>query len=89
MYKVVYTKTFERDFQKLDKSIAKRIIAKINEISQNPQNISFVKYSPKNLQKLCKLRVGDWRILFWVEHKEKIITLYSVEHRDKIYKNLK
>lgn len=89
MYKVVYTKTFENDFKKLDKSISRRIIAKINELSQNPQSIKPLRYSPRNLQKLCKIRVGDWRILLWIEHKQKTIILYSIEHRDKIYKNLK
>lgn len=88
MYKIVYTKTFEKDFKKLDKSVVDRIITKIFEIAKNPQNIKLLKYSPKNLEKLCKLRIGDWRILFWVDHDNKVITLYAVEHRSKIYKRL-
>lgn len=88
MYKVVYTSTFERSIKKLDKATAKRIINKISEATQNPHNIKPLKYSPKDMPNLCKLRIGDWRILFWIDHKEKTITLYVVEHRSKIYSAL-
>ena len=88
MYKVVYTKTFEKDISRLDATVAKRIVVKILELSSGSRNFQPIKYSPKGLEKLFKLRVGDWRILFWLDHKEKIIILYTVEHRSKIYYNL-
>lgn len=88
MYKIIYAKTFEKDIKKLDKAIIKRIFDKISEATKNPKILKPLKYSPKNLQKLTKLRVGDWRILFWLDHKTKTITLYTVEHRSKIYSNL-
>lgn len=89
MYKIVYTRTFENDLKKLDKPVAQRIIAKIFEIANNPYNIQLLKYSPKGLENLYKLRVGDWRVLFWLDHDNKTLTLYIVEHRSKIYKNLR
>lgn len=89
MYKIVYTKTFENDLKKLDKSVGQRIIAKIFETANNPYNTQPLKYSPRGLENLCKLRVGDWRILFWLDHSDKTLTLYTVEHRSKIYKNLR
>ncbi len=88
MYNIVYTKTFENDLKKLDKPAVQRIIAKILETANNPYNIQPLGYSPKGLEHLYKLRVGDWRILFWLDHGEKTLTLYIVEHRSKIYKNL-
>lgn len=30
-----------------------------------------MKYLPKDLEGLQKYRIGDWRILFWVDHKKK------------------
>ncbi|MEW6620908.1 MAG: type II toxin-antitoxin system mRNA interferase toxin, RelE/StbE family [bacterium] len=33
-----------------------------------------------------KLRVGDWRIIYSIEHSSQIITVYAIEHRSKIYK---
>lgn len=43
---------------------------------------------PEDLSGLCKLRVGDWRILYWVYHKEEIIRVYRVQHRSEIYREL-
>ena len=88
MYKIVYTATFEKDIKKLDKQTIKRIFDKIFGIADNIQNIKPLRYSPRGLEKLYKLRVGDWRILFWVDNSNKIITLYTVAHRSKIYSNL-
>ena len=28
---------------------------------------------PEDLAGLCKLRVGDWRILYWIYHAEKVV----------------
>jgi len=44
---------------------------------------------PDDLSGLQKYRIGDWRVLFWVDDSKKEITLYSVKHRKEIYKKLK
>jgi hypothetical protein len=36
---------------------------------------------PDDLAGLCKLRVGDWRILYWIYHAEKIVRIYRIQHR--------
>lgn len=88
MLKIVYTKIFEKDLSRLEAAVTKRIILKISELGFGSHNFQSLGYSPKGMEKLCKLRVGDYRVLFWVDNKEKIATLYSVEHRNKIYKKL-
>ena len=88
MYKILYTLSFEKSFSKLDKFIQHRVKEKIEQLSKNPQLIKKLKYSPKNFGGLCKYRIGDWRILFWVDHAKMEITLYLVDRRDSAYKNL-
>jgi mRNA interferase RelE/StbE len=41
---------------------------------------------PDDLAGLCKLRVGDWRILYWVYHSEKIVRIYRIQHRSEVYR---
>lgn len=87
MYRIKTTPTFDRDIKKLDRQIAKRIIKKIEWLaSQSKLPDLSVKYLPKNLEGLQKYRIGDWRILFWVDEKKKEIILYGVAHRKEIYK---
>ena len=90
MYKIRTTPTFERDIKKLDRSIARRIIEKIEQLDNTPEILKHpVKYLPKDLEGLQKYRVGDWRVLFWLDHQQKEITLYGVEHRSKVYKRFR
>lgn len=86
MYKIKFTPTFEEDLKKLDRHIAKRIIEKIDWLAKNPKALGApVKYLPKTLKGLRKYRVGDWRILFWLDQRNKMIILYGAEHRGSIY----
>ena len=43
---------------------------------------------PDSLSGLCKLRVGDYRILYWVYHGQKLLRLYRVQHRSEVYRDL-
>ena len=43
---------------------------------------------PDDLAGLCKLRVGDWRILYWIYHTEKIVRIYRIQHRSEVYRGL-
>jgi mRNA interferase RelE/StbE len=43
---------------------------------------------PDDLAGLCKLRVGDYRILYWIYHAEKIVRIYRIQHRSEVYRDL-
>jgi len=87
MYQIKTTPTFDKNIKKLDRQVAKRIIRKIEWLASRSEmpNLS-VKYLPKDLEGLQKYRVGDWRVLFWLDYKNKEIILYGVRHRREIYK---
>lgn len=90
MYQIKTTPTFDKDIKKLDRQVAKRIIEKIEYLANHPELLRFpVKYLPKHLEGLQKYRIGDWRILFWLDYQKKEITLYGVEHRGVVYKKFK
>lgn len=86
MHKLNSTATFKKDLKSLDQSVAKRVVEKIEYLAKNPHLAEAVAYLPHNLKGLKKYRVGDWRVLFWVDDVKKEITLYAVEHRGSVYK---
>jgi len=43
---------------------------------------------PDDLSGLCKLRVGDWRILYWIYQAEQIVRIYRIQHRSEVYREL-
>lgn len=90
MYSLETTPTFDKDIKKLDQTLAKRIIAKLEFLAEHPELLhNTLAYLPKDLDGLQKYRIGDWRVLFWVNNKRGAITLYGVDNRGHIYKKLK
>jgi mRNA interferase RelE/StbE len=43
---------------------------------------------PEDLAGLCKLRIGDYRILYWIYPAKKLIRIYRIQHRSEIYRQL-
>lgn len=86
MYQVFYTPTFEKSFKQLDGVVQQRLKKKIQWLADNPQLLNDrVKYTPPELDGLRKYRLGDWRLLFWVNHAEKTLTLYLIDRRGSVY----
>jgi mRNA interferase RelE/StbE len=90
VYTLETTPQFDADIEALDPPIALRVLKKLKWLSQNPQALRFgLKHMPNDLRDLQKYRIGDYRILFWVDRTSQKITLYGVEHRRDIYRRLK
>ena len=43
---------------------------------------------PEDLAGLCKLRVGDYRALYWNYPDQKLVRIYRIQHRSEIYRRL-
>lgn len=90
MYTLETTPQFDADVEQLDPPVALRILKKLKWLGENPDALRFgLKHMPDDLQGLQKYRIGDYRVLFWVDHAAQKITLYGVEHRRSVYKRLK
>ena len=42
---------------------------------------------PDELSGLCKLRIGDWRILYWVYPAQSLVRIYRIQHRSEVYRD--
>ena len=43
---------------------------------------------PEDLAGLCKLRVGDYRILYWNYPAQELVRIYRIQHRSEVYRRL-
>lgn len=86
MYNVLFTKTFKKDFKKLDKHI--QILIK-NWINKNLVNSNNPYMKGKRLKgKLSdywRYRIGDYRLLVRTDDDLLVILLIKVGHRKSIY----
>ncbi|MBI3582800.1 MAG: type II toxin-antitoxin system RelE/ParE family toxin [Nitrospinae bacterium] len=91
MYKVTFLPDAEGSFKKLDKPVQSRIAQKIDWLAANADKIIHHPLTslPDELKGLCRIRVGDYRILYWIYNEKRHIKIYEIEHRGKDYRSVK
>ena len=85
MYKVHFTSTAVKDLERLNKSIAQRVLSKIRWLAENFNSLSPVSLTGQ-WAGIYKLRVGDYRILYTFSRDEMNIRVNFVRHRREVYK---
>ena len=91
MYKIIFLPDAEDSFKGLDKNIQKRIAEKIDWLAENADKVIHhpLKSMPDDLKGLCRMRVGDYRIIYWIYNQAKSIKVYEIEHRSQGYRSVK
>ena len=74
----------------LDSAIGTSVERKIEWLAENAAGMIHRRLvgMPDDLAGLCKLRVGDHRILYWVYPAKKLVRIYRVQHRSEVYRQL-
>jgi mRNA-degrading endonuclease RelE of RelBE toxin-antitoxin system len=73
VYRIETTPEFDQDLSDLDLAIVQRVTRKVEWLAEHPEAFRF------------PLRLGDYRVLLWVDREGKVLTLYGVRHRREIY----
>jgi len=83
-YKIELRPEAIHDLESLDTSVVDRILKKLNWLKENFEIITPVPLKGE-LKGLFKLRVGDYRILYTHNRKQKLISVHLIGHRRDIY----
>ena len=87
MYRVVYTEEALKNLKKADKYTAKIITS---WISKNLDNCENPRWSGKALQGelkgLWRYRIGDYRLICYIDDGKIVIMILAIGHRKEIYK---
>lgn len=82
MYRIIIRKKAKKFIDKLPKNERLRI-AKAIQMLPNGEDIKKLKGS----EDLLRLRVGDYRIIYTVDHGELVVIVVDAGNRGQIYKN--
>lgn len=85
MYRIIILPNAYEGLAGLDKAIAQRVTNRLDWLAENIGSIRPLPLKG-SLSGFCKLRVGDWRIIYEVVHDERAIYIHKVGHRREIYK---
>ena len=85
-YSVLLKPSVEKDLRALPRSALPRVLAKIAALASNPLPSQSVKLS--GAEALYRVRVGDFRIIYGVDHPSKTVLIHYVRHRKDAYRAL-
>ena len=74
----------------LDAAIGMSVERKIQWLADNAGQMVHRRLvgMPEDLAGLCKLRVGDYRILYWIYPAQSLVRIYRIQHRSEVYRQL-
>jgi mRNA interferase RelE/StbE len=89
-YRVEIGSNAKAQLAELDAAIGASVERKIQWLAENAAVIVHRRLvgMPADLAGLCKLRVGDYRILYWNYPAQKLVCLYRIQHRSEVYRRL-
>jgi mRNA interferase RelE/StbE len=84
MWSITYTSEAIKSLSRMDSVIAKRIRSKIMALAADPSAPN------NNVKKLVgadgyRLRMGDWRVVYTLKHRELTVIVVRVGHRSEVY----
>ena len=84
-YSVEFKSSVEKDLRSIDAIHHESIFFRIGNLSTDPTPHESKKISDS--ESLCRIRSGDYRIIYSIDHNKKSVTIYYVRHRKIAYRN--
>jgi len=83
-YEVKYDPKAVKQLEKLPKDIARRIVKRMRQVSEDGRGIETL----KDEQYGFKVRVGNYRVIIDLSYNPSIIWVRVIDHRGRVYKRL-
>jgi len=83
IFSAEFSRRAERDLKRLDNIIASRCRDKIEMLEENPFPRDAIKV--KGEDKVFRVRVGKYRILYEVYHETKLVLITKIDKRGRVY----
>lgn len=84
MYEVYLERRAEQDLKRLPSEIFHNIVIHIKELSKNPRPFGCRKITGSKND--WRIRAGDYRVVYEIDDKLKVIRIMKVRHRKEIYR---
>ncbi|WXG47141.1 MAG: type II toxin-antitoxin system RelE/ParE family toxin [Candidatus Atabeyarchaeum deiterrae] len=85
-YEIRWKRSAERDLRSIDRQQVARIISAVESLAGNPFPPGLRKL--RGAEQLYRIRVGDYRVIYEIETKSRILTIFYVRHRREAYRKV-
>jgi mRNA interferase RelE/StbE len=83
-FSVRYTRSAEKDLQRLPASVVERVQAAILDLAADPRPRGSKKL--KGYDDTWRIRVGDYRVLYEIHEELVVVLIVQVSHRKDAYR---
>ena len=83
-YRITFKKSVAKDLRTIPKSDIKKILSKIDTLSENPRSEGCIKLSGKENY---RVRQGLYRIVYEIQDNVLVVNVVKVAHRSQVYKS--
>ncbi len=84
-YSVRILKPASKELEKLDRTVARRIVDRIDWLASNLDSTKLFPLKGE-LSGLYKVREGAYRIIIEILREDRIIVVHAIGHRREVYK---
>jgi mRNA interferase RelE/StbE len=85
-YSVSFARSARKELESLNQAVALRILKKIESLPENPRPAGCKKLTGQN--SLWRIRIGDYRVAYSKDDKNRLIDISIIRHRSSVYKGL-
>jgi mRNA interferase RelE/StbE len=83
-YEIRFKKSVAKDLRRIPTQDVQRILGRIDALSEDPRPLDCTRLSGLDN---CRIRVGNYRILYQIEGHYLVVQIVKVAHRSTVYRN--
>jgi mRNA interferase RelE/StbE len=84
-YSLEWRPSARKELKRLDKSVAARIVRKVNELADDPRPAGVIRLTGADL---WRVRVGDYRVVYAIEDDQLVVLIVRVGGRGAVYRDI-
>jgi len=82
-FSVRFVRSARKEIERLDAAVVERVFSRIEALATEPRPSGCRKL--RGAIDLWRLRIGDYRVIYWIDDTARVVEIRAVRHRSASY----
>ena len=83
-YELTFARSARKELERLSQPLRMRVFRRIESLATNPRPAGCRKL--EGAEDLWRIRIGDYRVIYSVDDKRRLVDISAVRHRSDVYR---